>query len=297
MFPLIGFVIIFSSAIGGFILAGGNPIVLLQPVEFIVIMGTGIGSLFIGVPSHALIHLIKDIPQVFKGSKYKKKDYLDILIFLATFLKIVKTKGFLAVEKDIERPTESELFLKFPNFIFDQELLSFTQQYLRTVAMGIDNPYHLDEIISAEIEQQSTTYLKESAKVLQTLADGLPALGIVAAVLGVILAMGAIAEPPEILGHLIGAALVGTFLGVFVSYGIVGPIGGHLIAINEQDMNMYKCIHQALLSFLHGYAPAIAVELARKTLPTNYKPTFEELEAALYNNSKKSSDKESEATE
>lgn len=297
MFPIIGFVIIFSSAIGGFILAGGNPLVLLQPVEFIVIMGTGIGSLFIGVPSHALIQLIKDIPQVFKGSKYKKKDYLDMLVFLASFLKVVKTKGFLAVEQDIEKPFESELFLKFSGFIFDPDLLSFTQQYLRTVAMGIDNPYHLDEVINAEIEQQSRTYLKESAKVLQTLADGLPALGIVAAVLGVILAMGAIAEPPEVLGHLIGAALVGTFLGVFVSYGIVGPIGGHLISINEQDMNMHKCIHQVILSFLHGYAPAIAVELGRKTLPTNYKPTFEELEEAIYNNNKKSSDKESGANE
>ncbi len=297
MFPIIGFVIIFSSAVGGFMLAGGNPLVLLQPVEFIVIIGTGVGSLFIGVPSHALIHLIKDIPQVFKGSKYKKQDYLDMLVFLATFLKVVKTKGFLAVEKDIERPLESDLFFKFPKFIFDPELLSFTQQYLRTIAMGADNPYHLDEVLGAEIEQHSTSYLKESAKVLQTLADGLPALGIVAAVLGVILAMAAIAEPPEVLGHLIGAALVGTFLGVFISYGIVGPMGGHLAAINEQDMNMHKCIHQVLLSFLHGYAPAIAVELGRKTLPINYKPTFEDLEEAVYNNGRKASDAGSWANE
>lgn len=294
MFPIIGFIIIFSSAIGGFILAGGNPLVLIQPVEFIVIMGTGVGSLFIGVPSHALSHLIKDVPQVFKGPKYKKKDYLDMLVFLASILKIVKTKGFLAIEQDIEKPKESEIFLKFDKFILDRELLSFTQQYLRTMAMGVDNPYHLDEIIGAEIEQQSTTYLKESAKVLQTLADGLPALGIVAAVLGVILAMAAIAEPPEILGHLIGAALVGTFLGVFVSYGIVGPLGAHLIAINEQDMNMYKCMHQVLLNFLHGYAPTIAIELGRKTLPLICKPTFEAVEEALYNNGKKASDNQSE---
>ena len=294
MFPIIGLIVVFSSCIGGFMLAGGNPVLLFQPVEFLVILGTGIGSLLIGVPSHALIHLLKDISHVFKGSKYKKKDYLDILVFLATFLKVVKTKGFLAVEKDIERPLESELFLKFSKFIFDEELLSFTQQYLRTIAMGVDNPYHLDEIISIEIEHQSTAYLKESSKILQTLADGLPAIGIVAAVLGVILAMAAIAEPPEILGHLIGAALVGTFLGVFVSYGIVGPLGGHLTAINEQDMNMQKCIHQAFLNFLHGYAPSIAVELARKTLPIGYKPTFEELEEAIFNNGKKASTNESE---
>lgn len=280
---------VFASAVGGFMLAGGNPMLLLQPIEFLVIMGTGIGSLFIGVPLHALMHLAKDLPRVFKGFKYKKGDYLDILVFLAAFLKVVKTKGFLAVEKHIENPKDSELFLKFPKFIFDKDLLGFTQQYLRTIAMGVDNPYHLEEVIDAEIEHQSTAYLKESAKVLQTLADGLPALGIVAAVLGVILAMAAIAEPPEILGHLIGAALVGTFFGVFVSYGIVGPLGAHLTAINEQDMNIYKCIHQALSSFLHGYAPTISVELARKTLPIACKPTFEELEEAILQSSQKSS--------
>jgi chemotaxis protein MotA len=289
MFPIIGFIIVFSSAIGGFMLAGGNPMLLFQPVEYLVILGTGIGALFIGVPSHAVIHLAKDIPSVFKGPKYKKKDYLDMLVFLAAFLKVVKTKGFLAVEQHIENPKDSELFLKFSKFIFDNSLLGFTQQYLRTIAMGVDNPYHLDEVINSEIEQQSTAHLKESAKVLQTLADGLPALGIVAAVLGVILAMAAIAEPPEILGHLIGAALVGTFFGVFVSYGIVGPLGAHLTALNEQDMCMYKCVHQVLSSFLHGYAPTISVELGRKTLPIVCKPTFEELEEAILLGSQKAS--------
>lgn len=297
MFPIIGLLVVFSSCIGGFMLAGGNPVLLFQPVEFLVILGSGIGSLLIGVPSHTLIHLLKEIPQVFKGAKYKRQDYQEVLVFLATILKVIKTKGFLAVESDIEDPLKSEIFLKYNNFIFDNELLSFTQQYFRTIAMGVDNPYHLEEIINAEIEQQSTTYLKESAKVLQTLADGLPALGIVAAVLGVILAMAAIAEPPEILGHLIGAALVGTFLGVFVSYGIVGPLGAHLTAINEQDMNMYKCIHNVLLNFLHGYAPSISVELGRKILPTGCKPTFEELEEAILNNGKKGSDKEPETSQ
>lgn len=285
MFPIIGLVIIFASAIGGFMMADGNPILLLQPVELIVIMGTGIGSLFIGVPSHALIQLTKDLPKVFKGPKYKTKDYLDLLVFLAAFLKIAKAKGFLSVEKHIESPLESEIFLKFPQFYHDRDLLTFTQEYLRTLSMGVDNPYHLDDIINTEIDQQSRSYLKESAKILQILADGLPALGIVAAVLGVILAMAAIAEPPEILGHLIGAALVGTFAGVFVSYGLVGPLGSHLVAINEQDMHIYKCIHQILSTFLHGYAPSICVELGRKMLPIECKPNFEALEVAIQQSS------------
>jgi chemotaxis protein MotA len=281
MFPIIGIVIIFSSAVGGFMLAGGNPAVLLQPVEFLVIMGTGVGSLFIGVPSHALIHLTKDIPKVFKGPKYHKKDYLEILVFLAVFLKTVKTKGFLALESHIENPIESDIFVKFPRFFFENELLTFTQEYLRTLSMGVDNPYHLEDVIQGEIEQLSHHYLRESAKVCQTLADGLPALGIVAAVLGVILAMAAITEPPEVLGHLIGAALVGTFAGVFVSYGMVGPLGSQLTAINEMDMHIYKCIHHVLSNYLHGYAPSICVELGRKMLPIEFKPTFEELEIAV----------------
>jgi chemotaxis protein MotA len=287
MFPLIGFIVVFSSAIGGFIIAGGNPALLFQPVEFLVILGSGIGSIFIGVPAHVLKHIPKDIPKIFSGTSYKKVDYLNMLLFLSVFLKTVKAKGFLALEKHIESPEDSEIFLKFPKFLIDKKLLNFTQQYLRTIALGVDNPYHLEDVIGAELEKISHSYLRESAKVLQTLADSLPALGIVAAVLGVILAMAAIAEPPEILGHLIGAALVGTFLGVFVSYGLVGPIASHLNAINEEDMSMYRCVHQVLSCFLHGYAPSIAVELARKTLPLTCKPTFEEVEEIMFQNGNK----------
>lgn len=289
MFPIIGFIVVFASAVGGFILAGGNPVLLFQPIEYLIILGSGVGALLIGVPTKALSQLLKDIPRIFSGAKYHKDDYLSMLTFLAAFLKVVKTKGFLAVEQHIEDPQNSDLFQKFPKFMSDEMLLNFTQQYLRSISMGIDNPYHLDEIITVEIDQQSKHYLKESAKVLQTLADGLPALGIVAAVLGVILAMAAIAEPPEILGHLIGAALVGTFLGVFVSYGMVGPIAAHLMAINEHDIYMQKCIHQVLSSFLHGYAPTISVELGRKILPLSCKPTFEELEESINQGSKQAS--------
>lgn len=295
MFPIIGFVIIFASAVGGFMMAGGNPALLLQPVEFIVIMGTGIGSLFIGVPSHAIIQLTKDLPKVFKGPKYHKKDYLELLVFLAIFLKTVKTKGFLALESHIENPIESDIFVRFPKFFFEKELLTFTQEYLRTLSMGVDNPYHLEDVIQGELEQLSHHYLKESAKVCQTLADSLPALGIVAAVLGVILAMAAISEPPEVLGHLIGAALVGTFAGVFVSYGIVGPLSSQLTSISEQDMNIYKCIHRVLSNYLHGYAPSICVELGRKILPIECKPSFEELELAIQQGGTGSQSKKNDA--
>lgn len=284
MFPIIGLVIIFSCSIGGFVLAGGNPVLLFQPVEFLVIMGTGIGSLFIGVPAHSLTQLIKDTPKVFKGPKYKTKDYLEILVFLSSFLKTVKAKGFLALETHIENPMESDIFLKFPGFFFDDHLLKFTQEYMRTLSMGVDNPYHLDDVIQGEIDQISHHYLKESARVFQVLGDSLPALGIVAAVLGVIVAMASISEPPEVLGHLIGAALVGTFAGVFVAYGMVSPLSWQLTSINEQDMYVYKCIHQVLSSYMHGYAPSICVELGRKILPTGSKPTFEELELAIQQN-------------
>lgn len=285
MLPIIGFIVVLASAVGGFMMAGGNPLLLWQPVEFLIIFGVAIGALFIGFPAKKLQKMLLDFSKIFIGATYKKNDYLNMLVFLAAFLKVLKTKGFLAVEGHIEKPKDSELFLKFPKFIFDEPLLNFTQEYLRAISMGVENPYHLDEIITEEIRHLSNHYLKGSSKVFQSMADSLPALGIVAAVLGVILAMAAIAEPPEILGHLIGAALVGTFLGVFASYGIVGPIGTHLAAINESDMHMYQCIHQVLSSFLHGYPPSIAVEMGRKILPTNCRPTFEALENAITSSS------------
>lgn len=281
MLPVVGFVVVFFSAVGGFIMAGGNPFILFQPIEYLVILGTGVGALFIGVPMKMLKQLASDVPKIFSGYKYHKEDYLRLLLFLTVFLKKVKTKGFLAVEEDIEHPEDSELFSIFPVFKRDSNILIFIQEYLRTLSIGVENPYHLDEIISQEIDHQSHAYLKESSKVMSTLGDSLPALGIVAAVLGVILAMAAIAEPPEILGHLIGAALVGTFFGVFVSYGIVSPISGHLAFINEHDMYMQKCIHQVLSAFLHGYAPLIAVEFGRKILPLSCKPSFQEVEEAV----------------
>ncbi len=281
MVPIIGIVIVFFSAVGGFIMAGGNPHILFQPIEYLVILGSGIGSLLIGFPAKKLKALLIEFSTIFKGIKYHRIDYLELLVFLTAVLKLIKTKGFLAIEKQVESPKKSPLFAKCPALIANETLLVFTQEYLRTMSMGVDNPYHLDEVMSVEIEQQSKAYLKNSSAVLQNFADSLPALGIVAAVLGVILAMAAISEPPEILGHLIGAALVGTFLGVFVSYGLVGPMAHQLGAINEYDMYMQRSIHQVFTSFLHGYAPVIAVDLGRKILPLSVKPTFEEFEEAV----------------
>lgn len=283
MVPIIGIVVVLFSAIGGFAMAGGNVGILWQPIEVLVIIGSAIGALMIGYPAKKLKALLGEFASIFKGIKYHKHDYLELLVFLTAILKLIKTKGFLAVEQHVEGPRESSLFAKCPALLMDDTLLVFAQEYLRAMSMGVDNPYHLDDVISAEIDQYSKTYLKNSSGVLQNFADSLPALGIVAAVLGVILSMAAISEPPEILGGLIAAALVGTFLGVYVSYGLFGPMAHQLSAINEYDMHMHKCIHQTLTCFLHGYAPVIAVELGRKILPLSVRPSFEELEEAIAN--------------
>jgi chemotaxis protein MotA len=280
LFLIIGLIGVLGSVFGGFMISGGRVGMLLHPVELLVIFGAGISSMLIGTPVKKLKSISSELPKIFKGPKYTPENYRDILIFLSAFLKVVKSKGFLAVEAHIENPLESSLFMKYPGFMSDKSLRTFTQEYLRLISMGVENPHQVEDLIDNEMEailQPS----KESAKIIAVLADALPALGIVAAVMGVILAMGAISEPPEVLGSLIGAALAGTLLGVFASYGIVSPIANQITAIGEADMHMYKCIHSVLIAYLEGYSPAIALEFGRKLLPFSYRPGFSELENAI----------------
>lgn len=282
MFILIGLAGLFAAVFGGFMMEGGRVGLLLHVNEIIVIFGAGISTVFIANTKLKIIAIFKMLPKVFSGPKYSSQDYKDMLVFLSIFLKVVKTKGFLAVESHIEAPKDSDLFSRYPGFSIDKHLLEFTQEYLRMISMGVDNPHQMEGLIDREIEALERP-MKESAKSLGILADALPALGIVAAVMGVILAMGAISEPPEVLGGLIGAALAGTLLGIFGSYGIFSPISGQLQAIADQDVLMFQCIHRTLLAYLEGFAPSIAVEFGRKLLPTDLRPGFSDLEQAVAN--------------
>jgi chemotaxis protein MotA len=213
------------------------------------------------------------------GKKYKQQDYLELLSALYSLFRLIKTKGELAIEAHIEHPEESALFMHFPRFLKNHEAVHFVCDYMRLVTLGSKNPFEIDALMDEEID----TLRKEKAHVphaIQNVADATPALGIVAAVLGVIHTMGSIKEPPEVLGHLIGGALVGTFLGVLLSYGFIAPIASAVKAASEAEVKYFECMRQGLLAYLNGCAPQVAVEFARKVLTHDVRPSFEDVEKA-----------------
>ncbi|MDJ0951275.1 MAG: flagellar motor stator protein MotA [Alphaproteobacteria bacterium] len=277
MFFFVGIIIVTLSVLGGYAALGGKLGVLWQPFEFVIIGGAAIGAYIIGNPKSVLAKTGGAIGLVIKGEKYDKDSYLDLLSLLYQIFKVAKSKGALALETHIENPEESELFNAFPNILADHHAVTFLCDYLRLVTMGTDNPHELEALMDEEIETHHEEQLQISSA-LQTMADGTPALGIVAAVLGVIKTMGSITEPPEVLGQLIGGALVGTFLGVFLAYGFIGPLAAALKSRYDAEAKYYQCIRAALLGYLHGYAPAICVEFGRKALLSNTRPTFYEVE-------------------
>lgn len=282
MFFIIGMVVVIASVLGGYMANGGHLDVLWQPFEFLIIFGAAVGAFVIGSPKTVLQATAKSFPLLFKGSRHNKKTYLELLSLLYSIFKLAKTKGDLALESHVERPDESSLFAKFPNFSKDHHTRDFLCDYLRLLTLGTTNAHELETVIDEEIEQHHSELHAVSNGII-TMADGMPALGIVAAVLGVIHTMGSITEPPEVLGHLIGAALVGTFLGVLLSYGFVAPIGRNLEAIFNGETKYLQAIKAALLAHMQGYAPQISIEFARKILPNDMRPTFQEVEETVSN--------------
>jgi len=279
MFVIVGIVIVIGSVFGGYIMNGGHVPVLWQPFEYLIIMGAAIGGFCIGSPKSAVTHAGKEIGHLFKGSKYKKEDYLELLTMMFQVFKIAKTKGLLALEQHIEKPDDSPLFQQFPKFYGDHHAVEFLCTYLRLMSLGADNPHELVDLMDEDIEVKHHAH-QGVADSIQTMADGIPGLGIVAAVLGIIHTMGYITEPPEVLGKMIGAALVGTFFGVFASYGFIGPIASGLKNVYHSENKYYVCIKTGLLAHLSGYAPAISIEYARNVLEPEFRPTFAQVEEA-----------------
>jgi chemotaxis protein MotA len=258
---------------------GGHLEVLWQPFEGVIILGSGIGAYITSNPPSVLKRTTKLLPVAFQKPKYTKQSYIDLLSLLYMIFKLAKTKGMLALESHIEKPEESSVFQQFPSFLADHHVVEFFCDYLRLVTLGSDKPHELENLMDQEIEvHHSEEHAVSDA--IQTMADGLPALGIVAAVLGVIKTMGAIAEPPEVLGHMIGGALVGTFLGVWMAYGYVGPLASTLRATFNLNAKYYQAIKVGLLAHLSGYAPSISIEFARKSIDSELRPTFLEMEEA-----------------
>jgi chemotaxis protein MotA len=280
MMFLIGVATVIICVIGGFLAQGGHLIVLFQPFEFVIIFGAAVGAFVISNPMPVIKRTIGSLGLLLKGSPYSKESYLELLSLLYTVFKLAKTKGMLALEQHVEKPHESNLWTKFPIFASDHHAMTFFCDYLRLLTLGTDNAHELETLIDEEIETHHAEK-NQIASALQTMADGMPALGIVAAVLGVIHTMGSIMEPPKVLGELIGAALVGTFFGVLMSYGFVAPLAGIVKAVDEADAKYYQCMKAGLLAHMQGYPPAVSVEFARKVLLSTERPNFYEVEQAV----------------
>jgi chemotaxis protein MotA len=280
MFVIVGSIVVFVCVLGGYTAMGGKLGVLWQPFEAVIIVGAAIGAFIIGNPLSVISKMGGALGTALKGSPYKKDDYIELLSLQFQIFKLAKTKGMLSLETHIENPDESELFSQFPNFYANHHALTFVCDYLRMISLGTENVHEMESLMDEEIETHHQENHRLAASV-QSMADALPALGIVAAVLGVIKTMGSITEPPEVLGKLIGGALVGTFLGVFVAYGFVGPIATTLNMAYESESKYYQCIKAGMLAYLAGYAPAICVEFARKALMSDVRPSFFEVEEAV----------------
>jgi chemotaxis protein MotA len=280
MFTIIGAVIVIASVIGGYVASGGHLEVLFQPFEVMIIVGAAAGAFVISNRKPVLSATGKAIPALLKGERYDKAAYLELLTMLYSVFKLAKSKGALALEQHVEHPHESSLFQRFPTFLADEHAVTFFCDYLRLLTLGTDNHHEMETLMDEDLETHRAEHHAVASAIANT-ADGMPALGIVAAVLGVIHTMGSITEPPAVLGHLIGGALVGTFMGVLLSYGFVGPIAAAVRARGDAEERYFLCMKAAILAYMQGYAPSVAVEFARKALNTDVRPTFYEVEEAV----------------
>jgi len=276
---LFGTLIVFASVLGGYVAMGGHLEVLFQPFEAVIILGAAAGAFVIGNTGAVLKQSLRVLGTLFRGPRYNKAAYVELLGLQFSLFKLVQSKGILALEQHIEDPYQSPLFARFPTFISNHHAVEFLCDYLRMVTLGTNNVHELESLMDEELE----THNQENERIvnaIQALADGTPALGIVAAVLGVIKTMGAITEPPEVLGHLIGGALVGTFLGVFCAYGFFGPMAQSLRNIHAAEDKYFLSMKVGLLAHIAGYPPVVAIEFARKAVMSEDRPTFTEVDAA-----------------
>ncbi|QYF87113.1 flagellar motor stator protein MotA [Brevundimonas sp. PAMC22021] len=282
MFQIIGIVMLFGMVFGSYLLAGGKMAVILHslPFELMGILGSGISAFLIANSMDVIKATLGGFGKIFGGNKWKKQDYKDLLSLLFQLTKTMKSKGVVALESHIEKPKESAIFQKYPKVLKDHFAVDFICDTLRMMTMNLEDPHQVEDAMEKQLEKHHHE-AQAGAHALQNMADALPALGIVIAVLGVIKTMGSITEPPEVLGGMIGGALVGTFLGVFLAYGMIGPFATRLKDIVEQDGAYYKIIQSVLVAHLHGNAAQISVEIGRGDIPSTAQPSFAEMEEAL----------------
>jgi len=282
MFQIIGLVLLFGLVFGSYAISGGKFDVITHaaPHELMAIGGAGIAAFLISNSVTVLKSSLGGFGKAFAGPKWKKQDYKDLLSLLFALTKTMKSKGVIALESHIEKPGESTIFQKYPKVMKDHFAIDFICDTLRMMTMNLEDPHQIEDAMEKQLEKHHHE-AAAAPHAIQNLADALPALGIVAAVLGVIKTMGSITEPPEILGGMIGGALVGTFMGVFMAYGIVGPLAARLQAIVDEEAAFYKIIQSVLVAHLHGNAAQISVEIGRGDIPSSAQPSFAEMEEHL----------------
>ncbi len=279
MFTIIGYVIVFGAVIGGFVLEGGPIAVLNQTVEFLIIGGAAIGSLLAGTPTKVLGALANSLKKAIVGVGYSKADYMELFNMLYEVFSMMRKNGEMALEKDVDDPTNSEIFKKYPKFLANHAAQGMMLDSLRLVISGSANADELSHLMDEEIATHEEEG-RRPAGVLGKTADALPGLGIVAAVLGVIIAMGSMDQGPEVIGHKIAAALVGTFLGILLCYGVAQPLVQKMELLLVEEAKYLECIKTGILAYLHGAAPIIAVEYARRVVFSTERPSALELEDA-----------------
>lgn len=279
MFAIIGLIVVLGCIVGGYLIEKGNLMVLMQPAELLIIGGAAVGAVIVGNPLHVLKKLVSGILMVLKGSPYSAKAYLEMLKFLSDFFNGARKNGLASLEADLEDPAKSELFKKHPGFTRDKHAMQFFCDTMRTIAMGAVGYHELDQVMETDLE----VLHKESrlpVNAVTSMADALPGLGIVAAVLGIVITMGAMGGPPEEIGHKVAAALVGTFLGVLLCYGFFGPIAANMSIQVDAEGEYFQCLRMGILSYMKGVPPILALEAARRAIPPHLRPTFQEMDKA-----------------
>jgi chemotaxis protein MotA len=282
MLTIGGLGFLLACVFGSFIMTGGaiGPLLGAMPFELLTILGAAVGTFVMANSMTGIKHTMAGFALILKGEKYKKPDYVDLLSLLFFFTRLANQRGSMALEPHIEKPEESAAFKHFPKIMADHHTTALICDYLRMIGMNADDPHQIEDLMGRELKKTLHEELHGS-HAIQTMADALPALGIVAAVLGVIKTMGHINEPPAVLGEMIGGALVGTFLGVLLAYGIAAPCSARIKGIVEGDFRYSDVIRAVLVAHLHGNAPQVSVETGRKMVPNEFMPSFQELEEAL----------------
>ncbi|UKE50451.1 flagellar motor stator protein MotA [Xanthomonas translucens] len=280
MLIIVGFLIVIISVVGGYVLSHGKLGALWQPYELVIIGGAALGAFLVSTPAKIVKATFVDILGAFKGPRYKSDDYRATLTLIYELLNKARRDGFMALEDHVEKPADSAIFGNYPKVLSDHHLLDFITDCLRLMIGSNIEPHELEPLLELELEKHHHEAMAP-AHALSKVSDGLPGFGIVAAVLGIVITMGSIGGPIEEIGHHVGAALVGTFLGILLAYGFVAPLSAAMEARAEQDSRIFESVKTALLACLRGYNPKIALEFARKTLPSNVRPSFSDFETHL----------------